>query len=293
MSHDFEIRVGNIHEWIPFATRNREFLDEFANLSKTLHEMFIRQLHTPHERIDMFVFAVGRMVVDDFMEILVLCGNAEANGAQKILRGMFERVVTMLYLQQNPDQLQAYYDFFWVTERRLVNAIEATFRKGAVDPERAARVEAEYQRVKGTFQKKVCDMCGATVDNFTWTKIDTVEMAKRVGLAGFIVPAYYLPLGHAHATMTGILDRLETTPEDGLTFGARLNPLMADRVLSAAHSLLLYALAAQVDQFKLDPAPVERLKADVVRIWMNRRDLAAEEPAAASPAADAPPPPRR
>ena len=42
------------------------------------------------------------------MEIFLLCGNAEAYGAEKVLRPMFERVVTMKYLRAHPDEVDSY-----------------------------------------------------------------------------------------------------------------------------------------------------------------------------------------
>jgi hypothetical protein len=69
------------------------------------------------------------------------------------------------------------------------------------------------------------------------------------------------------------MNRLKETPDGGITVGSRLDPIMSDRVLCAAHGLLLYALQAQVLHFKLDRALYERAERDYAEIWNARSDL--------------------
>jgi hypothetical protein len=268
-----DLRVGNPKEWPRFADRNRLFLDRFERLEETINALFHRILEPPIESLDLFVFYTGRFAADDFFEILLLCGNAESHGAQKLLRSMFERVVTLMHLMEHSDELQAYLGFYWVTQRRLLNAIESTFKSGLVDAEQMQQVNEEYARVKEGFQRKACDSCGAMIDNYTWTKTDMVQMAKNVGLSDFIVPAYYLPLAYSHPTVKGFMNRLKETPEGAITVRSRLDPIMSDRVLCAAHGLLLYALQAQVLRFKLDRGLYERAGKDFEEIWDGRPDL--------------------
>ena len=186
---------------------------------------------------------------------------------------MFERVVTLMHLIEHPDELQAYLGFYWVTQRRLLNAIETTFQEGLVDAEQRQQVNGEYARVKEGFQRRACDNCGAMIDNHTWTKTDIVQMAKNVGLSEFIVPAYYMPLAYSHPTVKGFMNRLKETPEGGIAVGSRLDPIMSDRVLCAAHGLLLYAMQAQVLRFNLDRALYDRAEKDYAEIWQGRVDL--------------------
>jgi hypothetical protein len=47
------------------------------------------------EPIDKFLLMFGRDCVEDFSEILFCCGNAYGHAAQKLLRGLYERAVTM------------------------------------------------------------------------------------------------------------------------------------------------------------------------------------------------------
>lgn len=71
---------------------------------------FIRTGQTD-KPVDRVIFYFGRLCVEDFVEILLLCGNGYGFGATKILRGMFERVITARYLQSNPQFADDFLDY--------------------------------------------------------------------------------------------------------------------------------------------------------------------------------------
>ena len=98
-----DVQVGSPEQWKAFAKRNKGFVGALEILLSAFDTIFDRQLDEEAELVDRIVFAAGHMAVDDFMEILLLCANAEAHGAEKVLRPMFERVVTMKYLRDHPE----------------------------------------------------------------------------------------------------------------------------------------------------------------------------------------------
>lgn len=273
-----DLRIGSPNQWPEFGKRNAEFLKRLEHL-RTAFNVILNREWSSSEPADRLVFIAGHLAVDDFMEILTLCGNAEAYGAEKILRGMFERVVTLKYLHAHPDEVENYANYYWIGQHKLVNAIETTFKKGILDPARVKEVEENYEKFKDTYKLTLCKTCGTTRPGISWTPKDIVTMAKEVGLTDFIVPAYYLPMQQAHPTVKGMLDRM--TIKDGRTVPApRQQPELADRVLCAAHGLALYALDAQVERFKLDDAAYKVAEKDFMEIWKGRSDLNPEGPPA-------------
>ena len=66
------------------------------------------------------------------MELLVLAGNGYGIGALKILRGMYERVVTAWYLHANPEETQDFMDFYWVAQHKLARAVVDTFGESSL-----------------------------------------------------------------------------------------------------------------------------------------------------------------
>lgn len=263
--------VGWPDQAAAFGKRNALFVKQLDRLRATFDAICNRDFTTA-ARIDSFVFIAGYTTVDDFMEILILCGNGESFGAVKLLRSMFERVVTLTYLQQHPDELDAYMNYYWIDQHKLINAVETTFKKGLVEPQKAKEAEENYQKFKNDYKITACKECGTTRPGISWTPKDVLTMAKETGLTDFIVPAYYMPMQHAHPKVKGMLERITQNAEGRVVPAERFQPALTDRVLSATHALVLYALDVQVKHFKLDGAMLSQSNDDFMEIWKSRTD---------------------
>lgn len=155
----------------------------------------------------------------------------------------------------------------------LINAIETTFKKGLVEPEKAKEAEENYNKFKDEYKVTLCKARGTMRPGISWTPKDVLTMAKEVGLTDFIVPAYYLPMQHAHPKVKGMLERVVKNAEGRFVPAERFQPLLSDRVLCAAHALVLHALDVQVKHFGLDDAALKQANDDFVEIWKSRTDL--------------------
>jgi hypothetical protein len=215
---DFHLTVGLPDQWRAFGERNRAFLDRFDNLKGILNQVFNRKWSSENP-IDRVVFTAGFLTVDDFLELLLVCGNAEA-----------------------------------------------TFKPGLLSAESKKEADENYERVKEKYKVSDCEKCGTTRLNFTWTPKDIITMAKEVGMKDYIVPAYYIPMQFTHPSVKGMLGRLQID-ESGFTFKPRSDPEMADRIFSAAHALMLEALAVQINHFKLDEDLWNRAEKDYLDMW--------------------------
>src|SRR5581483_1995756 len=85
--------------------------------------------------LDKVVFFLGNEAVEEFGEVLVLAGNGYGTGAQKIVRGMFERMVTLSHLIRNPEDSDAWVDFGDVSDHRLANATVTALGGGIIPDE--------------------------------------------------------------------------------------------------------------------------------------------------------------
>jgi hypothetical protein len=56
-------------------------------------------------QIEKFVYFYGNLVAEDFMEIFLMAANGYGYGAMKLLRSMYEHIVTLRYLHDHPDEL--------------------------------------------------------------------------------------------------------------------------------------------------------------------------------------------
>ena len=118
---------------------------------------------------------------DEFQEILLLCGNGFGSGAQKLLRGLYERAITAHYLHEHPDAAELYIHFSDVHNYRRLHMWREVEK--SADPkleEDFQNAKIKYEEVKEKYQISVCKKCGTKRVNQTWTKLDFVSMAKGV-----------------------------------------------------------------------------------------------------------------
>jgi hypothetical protein len=245
-----ELICGIPEEWQDFHKRHALFLVRFPHLKDALDAAFIRTMSSA-EPIDRFVFMYGRLCSEDFFEVLLCCGNGYGAAALKLVRGLYERAVTMTYLHANPNELDAFLDFHHVQAYKLMIPIEETIGKGTIPEHLAEGVKARFEQVKDKFMVTACEKCGSRRLHYTWSKLDFVSMARKTGTLGeIIVPGYYLPMRQAHATLASLMSRLEAT-ERGVSFIPTAQRLEADAALMTAHNVILHVVGTQEERFKV------------------------------------------
>lgn len=232
------ITFGFPEEWDAFSGRNQKFLELFPRLQAAFDKHLIRTAAdtTAPDRI---ILLLGRLCLEDFMEVMLLAGNGYGVGALKIVRGLYERAVTIAYLVENPDQTDDFLDYARVEQFKAVSAWVETNPKDARGQKRMASVRTRYDEVKDRFR-----------DRKTWSGIDFVSMARATGSLGkLLVEAYYQPLAHAHGTAQALVSRLELSEERGFEFVGDAQTDEADSALRLAHKIMIYVLGAQLDHF--------------------------------------------
>lgn len=245
-----QLICGNPDEWKDFHKRHSLFFERFSNLRDAIATAFLRR-GSSAEAIDRFIFLYGRLCCEDFQEVLLCCGNGYGFAALKLVRSLYERAVTIRYLHEHPDELTAFLDFHNVQAYKLLIPVEETFGK-VVSQEVSDEVKAKYREVKEDFMVTVCDKCKTKRVNHTWNKLDFVSLAKKSGTIGkLLVPGYFLPLRHAHATLGSLMSRLEYTPEDGMSFIPTAQRDDADQALMVAHNIIIEVLRVQQERFSV------------------------------------------
>jgi hypothetical protein len=123
MPDDSRLIFGVQEEWSAFGSRHKVFLERFTNLRSAIDCAFAgdRPLSEP---IDKFIFLFGRICAEEFFEILLCCGNGYGFAAQKLLRSLYEKAVTLAYLHQNPEQLDDFIDYHHVASYKLARAVK-------------------------------------------------------------------------------------------------------------------------------------------------------------------------
>ena len=269
---DEKLICGFPDQWKAFQERNHAFLARFKNLKDALDLTFIRTFASggPEARV---VFTMGRLCSEDFFEIALLAANGYGYGALKLVRSLYERAVTMAFLSENPTEVDAFLNYHAVAQFKLMRAINETFGPDALSKEAVEQTEREYATFKDDYLVTQCAKCGTTRINHTWHKLDVVSMSKKTVFGPMIVPAYYIPLSHAHSTVHALLSRIEETSDGGMGFNPDSQPHEADKALMTGHNILLGVIETQKNFFKLSEldAPLQTCLQDFVDVWKRDR----------------------
>ncbi len=272
-NQDRVLLFGFPEEAEKFRQRHPLWVDRFQNLANAVDMAFTRT-QMMERAADKFVYFYGRMCAEDFMEIVLVCGNGYGVAGMKLVRSMYEHTVTLRYLHENPEEVENFMDYHRVQQYKLTKPIFETFGPGVLSPDTLAEVERRYAEVKDKFMVTACD-CGAKRVNHTWSKLDFVAMAKKTGALGtLIVPGYFLPLRHAHTTFGGLTERLEIV--DGrMGFQPESQPKMADMALMTAHNCLLNVVEVQNKRFSISGLgeQLQTCLRDWVEIWAPDSEL--------------------
>lgn len=263
----------NEAEWKDFSDRNQKFLRLFPNLLKAMDIAFVRNQTGPN--IDVVILTLGRLCLEEFMEILLLSGHGYGIAAIRSIRGMYERAVTAEYLHKNPGEVNAFLNYHHIAGYKMLKQIQATMGTDVLSPEQTKRVEESYQEYKAQFMVSDCKKCGTFRVNHNWSKLDFVAMASKTSLGPLIVPDYYLPTRQIHSTIGAVFSRLEVDGAGGLVFKEAAQRGEADDALMAAHGLILSVIELQKNHFKIEAleAPLQTCLADYSTIWKKSPSL--------------------
>jgi|HubBroStandDraft_6_1064221.scaffolds.fasta_scaffold224688_1 hypothetical protein len=268
MANDFTF-YGFPDECSKFERRHPVWNEIMGNLEKAMNLAFTR-VETMDGVADKLVYFFGRIVLEDFMEITLVCYHGYGVAASKLVRSMYEYAVTLRYLHEHPDEAETFLAYHLVQQDKLVSRMIETFGESILPADQIAEIRSKAAEVKKDFMVPVCDHPGAEMRlNHSWNKLDFVAMAKKTGdLGTLIIPGYYMPLRHAHPTFGGLTERLEVV-DDHMGLNADAQPEIADRSLMTAHNCILNALNVQGSHFKIEGLE-ESMKVcyrDFYRVW--------------------------
>lgn len=280
-------RFGIEEEWRDFHERHPVFQKEFSNLVGALKAAFIRTFtsKTPAERV---VFHLSNLCKEDFMEILLLAGNGYGTGAEKLLRGLYERAVTARYIATNPDRAADFVDFGKINMFKLIEPIRRAHGEGLLPANLIAELtnfHREFKR-RGRTPKGAVDRLKRSFRRLLrrsdrgrstarWTDDLSFEaMALKVGSLGrMLVYGWHLPTLQVHASLQNITSRTCEMPEGGIEFDGGPQRQLADGALNFATLILLDVLQLQKDSFgltALEPL-LQQCNADYLEVWHPER----------------------
>jgi hypothetical protein len=260
--HIMKFEFGETRESEAFFDRNPKFMAAFERLMQLANSCFGRQLN-PRNRAEDVCFGLGHACRQDFLEVIFLAVNGYGSASSKVIRGLYERAVTLAYIGKNPDKAERFVRFAGVQEHRLLESAlkvvsEKAFDEAVPAPNTVAEIRERYKLVKSEFETAVCKQCGTTRVQAAWD-LDVPAMVHKLGglYRGFYLPNYTLPNLAIHATLASADSTLREGPEEA----HREADLQA---LCASH-LLILVIKSQNVLFSLNlDAQINACEEDVV-----------------------------
>jgi hypothetical protein len=241
------LTMGTPKLWAEFQSQHEALLKHIPDLVG-LYEAALdspKELPTPVDRV---VHGLTRMCIEEFMEIIVVCGNGCGIAGLKLLRTLYENAVSARYLHLEPAEVGQFLDYVWIDQWKIMRAIDEEF-PGDMEKELSEAAERDYLRVKPAFEVELCPECHRRGTNYRWSKLDFVSMALKCnGLDEFLVPAYRDLLKYTHAGAGGLFARVSAK---GDTIVHRGVPQWeeADSALFASHAITLRVIGFYMEHF--------------------------------------------
>jgi len=243
-----------------FFDRHPKFYPAFERLMDLANKCFGRTSGAKDHAQDI-CFSLGHTCRDDYTEILFLVVNGYGTGASKLLRGLYERAVTLAYIAKHPEKVDKFLHFAAIQEYRAMKSAlkivtEEQFNEAFGAARTVAKITELYQRFKPEFPGRA----------ISWD-VSLISMAEDVGdpYDKYYLGSYTIPNLHVHATYASAFDG---TPEK---LRAELNIQNADFALLNATACLLFTMREQNNIFGLGlNDELETCEKDVVDVFVTR-----------------------
>jgi hypothetical protein len=193
----------------------------------------------------------------EFLEVLFLAANGHSIGAMKLLRGLYERAVTLAYLLKYPAKVKRFVEYAAINEYKLVQAALRIVSHAQLDEALhntpIAEIKGRYEQYKGQFLRPNGKVASS------WD-IDFASQVRDVGspFEEYYLSAYLMPTHHLHATLTSVMQPAERQPAH----------VQADLSLLMAHALLLKVMELHNRQFLLAiDSEIADCATDFIALW--------------------------
>lgn len=120
----------------------------------------------------------AKTVANSFSATLLLCANGFGHDAMKIVRGMFESTLNIMYLTKHPEELQDFMDYHWIGAMKRHRNVEkyAPELLKQIKPEAIDSIKTGFASVVDRFKDKKGRI------RSRWSSKSLFEIAADVGM---------------------------------------------------------------------------------------------------------------
>lgn len=255
-----------------FWDRNPTFWPAFERLLTLTNKTFAREKKFKN-RVEDIGFNLGETCRQDFLEIAFLAVHGHGIAAQKLLRGLYERAVTLEYIHRNPDKAERFVRYAAIQEFKAAKKALEVVTREQFDAEMARgatsfeQMKEFHDKVKPEFQVTACDKCGTKETAFSWD-IDMASMVNTLGepYKQLFLCCYTIPTLHIHATLASAFSKeaKSGTPEERNLHEAEFSLVCATLVFIAVIQSQSEIFSLNLDQ------DTKECWDDVTAVWKDR-----------------------
>lgn len=112
--------------WERWIERNPSFVPSFQRAFRHLAERGLTHLDE-NNTSDVVISQLLIGALDDFDAVMTLCSSSRILAAHKLLRSLFERIVTAKYLSENPSEVENFVEFNALHWNNVLTRIKEQF----------------------------------------------------------------------------------------------------------------------------------------------------------------------
>jgi hypothetical protein len=191
-----QVRLPDGKEFDVFTEAHPRFMAALDQIAAGYTDLFtaIEDLEGSEERRVNYLLLGASYT--EFEETLVLAVNGYGSGATKLLRGLYERTVTVQYLMKHPNKVQQFIDYTKVHWKKLLIEGDTNGIGKHLSEKRRKEIQAEFAEVEKQFTETVCK-CGKTRLQGSWTKKPVPSQARELSemlgtlcFQGYLIPTF-------------------------------------------------------------------------------------------------------
>ena len=190
--------------WQEFISEKPHFASTLFRWMRLLRNLAICTPSNDEDLVGHLIMTGIVMSLADVGDIMTLSHKDSHSGAQKFLRGFYERVVTLKYIAANPSEAVRFMDFNAIDTSKVMAEIKALTGL-EMDPTSKANLDAAVTTAKKSYKQKRCEMCGQERP-LSWTTLNSKDMADRVHLGHLYLHAFLITSKLIHPTYWSVRD---------------------------------------------------------------------------------------
>jgi hypothetical protein len=193
------VQAGFPEMWRPVHETFKSFFEAAVKLQPVVE----RVLSAPaHGDLEATVQRMVAIAANSFGAVITLVLNGYGADAMRIVRGIFETELNILYLKSNPSEVADYLDYDVVLQKQMYDEL-ASDERNQVSKESYDRMMAEYNRVLPRFVTR-----GGFPRN-DWCRVSIYERAKAADMLPLYRTMYKWTCSMHHGDIGGQIFQID------------------------------------------------------------------------------------